>query len=379
YAVCAQGRGHSSRVLAMTETLRARGHEVTFACGGPARTLFESLGEKVVPVPALLEVLDGNRLRFWRTARVNGGVVLRTPAVVRRLAMALERIGPDLVVSDFEPFVPRAAARAGLPMVSLNHQELLTEAVVPTPPGVRTLSVFVRAVIRTIATRRPAHRIVTALTALPLRHPARTTLVGPILRRSVREAVPHRGTHLVAYFNGEHGLDRHLHALAAPGVPVRVYGTRETGQRGPLTFCMPSLDGFLADLATSRGVVTTAGFTLLSESLFLGKPALALPHARDVEQTFNAQLVEALGVGQAVYTRPLDASDVRRFLDAFDGRDVGAASVLPPGHDRAADTIERILGAKTSAPDAPASSVPSLSSERRPSSFPTRSSVSARA
>jgi uncharacterized protein (TIGR00661 family) len=378
YAVCGQGRGHTSRVLAMAEELRTRGHTVTFACGGPALDTFRALGAPVEPVPALLEALDGNRLRFWRTAAGNAATVLRLPLTVRRLARRLDALAPDLVVSDFEAFVPRAAARAGLPVVSFNHQEVLTEAVAPPVPELRLLGAFVRGVIRTIAPRRPVQRIVTALTELPLRHPDRTTLVGPILRRAVREAVPHRGRHLVAYFNGTHGLGPHLDALVAPGVPVRVYGTAATGQRGSLTFCAPSLDGFLEDLATSRGVVTTAGFTLLSEALHLGKPVLALPHTGDVEQTFNARLAEALGVGYAVYARPPCAADVRRFLADFDGRPVHADAVLPPGHERAADVIERYAGAAP-ASGACAAALPSLSSDRRTALSTTRSQVPARA
>ncbi len=369
YAVCGQGRGHSSRVLAMTEELEAHGHTVTLACGGTARAVFEALGRPVVALPALTEVVGGNRLRLGATMRHNAATVLGAPRLVRALARRLDRLAPDLLVTDFEPFMPRAAARVGLPVVSLNHQEVLTEAAPGALPAHDTLGqalhgALVRAAIRVIAPRHPRHRVVTALAPVPLWRPEATTLVGPVLRRAVRAAVPHRGRHLVAYFNGTRGLDAPLAALGTAGMPVRVYGTGHTGTQGALTFCAPSLDGFLADLATSRGVVATAGFTLLCESLALGKPVLALPHTGDAEQTFNARLLDRLGAGHSVYRRPLAPADVRAFLDRFDGAFAPPAGVLAPGHRAAVQRLESCLAAPVSAPAPPLS---------------TRSSVLARA
>ncbi len=347
YAIGGQGRGHTSRVLAVTEELRARGHEVTLACGGQARTFLATMGEDALPVPALRQILDGNRLRLTRTALVNAATVLSAGRTVGRLARTLEALAPDLVVSDFEVFVPRAAARAGLPVVSFNHQEVLTETLYPLPEGLRASAAFVESVVRAIAPPVAAHRIITSLTPLPLRHPERATLVGPVLRRAVREAVPHPGGHLVAYFNVERRVGPFLRALEESGVPVHLYGTSRTGQQGNLTFRPLSIDGFLEDLAACRGVVTTAGFTLLSESLFLGKPVLALPNGSVFEQTFNARILESIGAGLAVHDRPLDAADVRRFLDRFgDGLPPLDVPLLPPGHADAVDVLERMLAGK---------------------------------
>ena len=54
YALSGQGRGHTSRVLAVSEALQARGHEVHFACGGQAREILTAQGHSVLAVPALL-------------------------------------------------------------------------------------------------------------------------------------------------------------------------------------------------------------------------------------------------------------------------------------------------------------------------------------
>jgi hypothetical protein len=57
-------------------------------------------------------------------------------------------------------------------------------------------------------------------------------------------------------------------------------------------------DGFLRDLARSKAVIATAGFTLATESIHLGKPYLALPMGGQFEQELNALLIEELGYGK---------------------------------------------------------------------------------
>jgi hypothetical protein len=76
-----------------------------------------------------------------------------------------------------------------------------------------------------------------------------------------------------------------------------VYGFDREGSEENLEFRRPSRGGFLQDLASARAVVATAGFTLMTEALHLGKPYLALPMGGQFEQELNALLLEDLGYG----------------------------------------------------------------------------------
>jgi uncharacterized protein (TIGR00661 family) len=62
-----------------------------------------------------------------------------------------------------------------------------------------------------------------------------------------------------------------------------------------ITVFEPMTEGFLHDLARCKGVIATAGFTLITESLHLGKPYLALPMRGQFEQELNALLLAELG------------------------------------------------------------------------------------
>ncbi len=348
YALSGQGRGHTSRVLAISRALQERGHQVHFACGGQAREILVAEGHPVLAVPALRQEIVGNRLSIPATVARNWKRVLFGPRIVGRLANAIEALAPDLLVTDFEAYTPRAAARIGLPILSFNHQQVVTECQYTLPPGYRGNAAFIAAAIGMIAPRHPAHVLLTSFFYPPLKRPERTTLVAPIIRRAVQQCQPTPGEHVVVYFNDPRGNDHVAEALARVDAPFRLYnlGAPGAGRRASnLTFKKPCLSSFVEDLAGARAVVCTAGFTLISESLYLGKPALVVPNGGIFEQTLNAVFLERDGLGEAVHGRPLRAADVSGFLE----RAPHYAARLQTGYNRigngdAVACIENVLG-----------------------------------
>ena len=152
----------------------------------------------------------------------------------------------------------------------------------------------------------------------PVKDPTRTTLVDPIVRRAVRDVVPEKRDHVLVYINQAEGMGGLPEVLREVGDKFVVYGSpipADGAQQGNLCFRKPSIGGFLEDLATARAIVCTAGYTLMSEALFLGKPLLVLPNKGTFEQTINAMFLEQGGLGEAVYHRALEAADLRGFLE----------------------------------------------------------------
>jgi len=318
YALSGANRGHTSRVLAVTEELRARGHEVAFCGGGRALEILQGLGERVFPVPAILQVMDGNRVRLWDTVKLNFPHFVGRSSIVARLLPEVEAYGPDLVVSDFEQYAPRAADLLGIPVLSFNHQQIVTETEYDVPARFRLEQFLTGRTINSIAPRNAAHVLVSSFFFPPVKDPTRTTLIEPIIRRAVREARPEKRGHLLVYINQAEGMGDLPQVLREASAECIVYGSpipADGPRQGNLTFRKPSIEGFLEDLATARAVICTAGYTLMSEALYLGKPLLVLPNKGTFEQTINAMFLEQEGLGEAVYHRPLEALDVRGFLD----------------------------------------------------------------
>ncbi|WP_412060272.1 glycosyltransferase family protein [Rubrivirga sp. IMCC45206] len=341
YALCGHGRGHSSRARAVAATLVGRGHRVTFAADAPAADRFEADGLGVRRVPGLRQVLRRNRVRLVATARENLDLTWRSPEIIAEAAAWLGEAGADLVITDHEPFFARAAPRAGVPVVALSHQLILTETRPAVPLRHRLSALGTALGIGVLAPSAPAAAIVPSFFFPPLRRGSTATLVPPILRDDVLALRPSCGGRMLVYVNEGDGMEAMLAALA--GVPADVYGLGEGPAPLGVRRKAPSREGFLRDLAAARAVVATAGFTLLSEALHLGKPVLALPNRGFFEQAVNAHAIVALGRGEAV-ERDLRAADVQGFLDRADAysRPPGADGIA--GREQAADAVERVLG-----------------------------------
>jgi uncharacterized protein (TIGR00661 family) len=317
YALTSQGRGHSSRVTAMAEALEDRGHQLLFCAGDEAGKLLREQGREVLPVPVLRHLMDNNHIRLWTSLAGMGWRSLQTMGVARTLAEGFREFGADLLISDFESYSIRAAKRIGLPLMCFNHQQVLTHTRYEVPQRYAWDAWVARLVVNTAMPRRPEHVLISSFFYPPLRDPATTTLVAPILRRAVREIVPSSGDHTLVYHNDPTGIVGLLEAMAAiPEQRFVIYNFNApaTARFPNLEFKAPNVEGFLADLASAKAVVSTAGFTLISEALYLGKPMLLMPNGGIFEQTLNAIYLERERLGEAVMHRIPTVEDLRGFL-----------------------------------------------------------------
>jgi uncharacterized protein (TIGR00661 family) len=166
----------------------------------------------------------------------------------------------------------------------------------------------------------------------------RTKLVPPIVRPDIVAALPVRGEHLLVYSGGS---DELTDALRDCGVPSRVYGMRDGEDvgttDGSIEYRARSVDGFLADLVSARGVITGGGFSLLSEAVYLGKPVLSVPLHGQFEQLMNARYLEREGFGMCAET--IDAATLSAFLDELDGYHDRLEGYVQDGNAEAIDTI----------------------------------------
>ena len=306
-------------------------------------------------------MLRGNRVRYLATARANLDLTWRSREIVADAAAWLASVGADAVVADHEPFVGRAARRAGVPVVALSHQLVLTEARPRLPLRHAPSALGTRLGIGVLAPPRPDAAVVPSFFFPPPRPGTRAAFVGPILRDDVLAARAAPGDRVLVYVNEGDGLGPLLDALGRVDAAFDVYGIGrpprpgggrpEAGRGGVppnVRLRAPGRAAFLADLAAARAVVATAGFTLLSEALHLGVPALALPNRGFSEQLANALALRDLGRGEAVVGRPLRAADVAGFLARADAyrRPARTAAEGRAGRERAADVVESVLPAR---------------------------------
>jgi uncharacterized protein (TIGR00661 family) len=327
YAVSGEGRGHATRARTLIESLKAD-HRIVLYAPHHAHDVLDPVYRDdpevtVRRIPGLTFHYSAHdsaarRLDYFQTGGHGLAYLARLPRRVRELERELRRERPDLVVTDFEPLLPRAARRVGVPFVSLDHQHFLTTYDLSSLPlGLRLHAELMSWLVR-LFYRGQAATVVSSFYFPPLRRGVRNVRqIGVLLRPEILGAEPEEGPHLLAYLR-RFESPRVIEALRGCGCPVRVYGLGERPDAGRLRFCAVDVERFAADLARCRGLVTTAGNQLIGEALYLGKPVLAVPERGNREQEVNAHFLRRSGAGMVTDMDRLTAADVRALLDGAD-------------------------------------------------------------
>ncbi len=301
YGVAGEGMGHATRSQVFLTDL-VGDHEVLVVASGRAHDYLARHFPAVREILGFTLAYEDNAIRRWETVTQNlRGAVSRWPAQVRSFYDIARDFEPDVVISDFESFVLTVARRERVPAISVDNIMMLDRC--RHDEGIIGGDTFDFELARQIArTKAPGLHwaIVPTFFRPPLRRHT-TTLVAPVLREAVLAARAEQGEHLLVYQTaaGSETLVRTLHKT---GLPCRLYGVRrdltEDLVDGELVYRPFSEAGFLEDLRTARGVLAGGGFSLLSECVYLHKPALSIPVAGQFEQTLNARYLERLGYGE---------------------------------------------------------------------------------
>ena len=287
YGAFAQGQGHFSKAAVLVPLLESRGHVVRVISSGgeqpPAGYHFTWHRH----FPGLSYVVRngqtqyGDSLRSWLTQIPR---LLRHLMTIRGIVREFE---PEIVISDFEPLTASPVIEPRCEVVAMSRQVALFDPQVPLPSEMAWERKMTRTVIR-------------IFTAGADRHygyhysPASLRCVPPAIRCDLVGTERGDEGHIVVYnvyqTSGEGSADLLVEWAKRRKMRVRAYGFPgiERGHRGPVEFKAPSREGILNDMATSRGVMTSAGITTPIEGFLLRKPVCTVPISGQWEQCVNA-------------------------------------------------------------------------------------------
>lgn len=317
YGVVGDGMGHAIRSSVVVEHLLDEGHQVHLVASARAVPYLEQRFGEITEIWGLSLVMEHNIVSKRLTAATNLKNALKGfPANVRRFFEVETEFMPDVVISDFETWSWVFGKLHNVPVICLDNIQVINrcEHDEDIIAGAEDDFQIAKSVVKARAPGA-AHYLITTFFHPPVRK-KRTTLVPPVLRDNILEATPSEGEHVLVYQTSEtfEALPGMLKEL---GVPAYIYGLKrdidEDERDENLTYRPFSDDQFVADLASCRGVIASAGFTLVTEALHLGKPYLATPVGNQFEQLMNARYVDKLGYG--TYYEDLDVDAIRHFLD----------------------------------------------------------------
>jgi uncharacterized protein (TIGR00661 family) len=307
YGVNGEGSGHSSRAREVIAHLQTRGHRVHVASFDRGyRNLKDDFD--VTEIDGLRLAYVENRVRYRKTVVRNLLHVPQTARKVRDLGRKAEGWNLDLVITDYEPITCHLGRKMKRPIIAIDNQHLLTDAEITYPHASRKEAAAAKLVTRLMTPRANAYLVISFFEA---RLKKKTTfLFPPILRAEVRQARPAQGDYVLVYVTSQAG--DLVDVLRTVRQKFVCYGFNREGRDRNLDFRKPALDGFLRDLSGCRAIVANAGFSLISEALYLGKPYLAWPVKGQFEQVFNAYYIGETGYG--AYWDDLNKERVESFL-----------------------------------------------------------------
>ena len=307
YGVNGEGAGHSTRSREVLSHLVSHGHRVHVASFDRGLENLKSDFD-VIEIYGFRFAYVNNRVRYKRTIAKNLVTVPQAARSIRELNHLIDEQKIDLVISDFEPLTCHLGHKRRLPVISIDNQHCLTNVAVTYPKEYRRDAAAAKLVTKLMTPRADAYLVISFFTA-PIRK-RNTFLFPPLLRRQILEAKPTEGNHVLAYVTSPAPeLAKLLTSIRCAFV---AYGFGREGVDGNVTFKKPSLDGFFNDLVSARAVIANSGFSLVTESLHLGKPYLAIPVAHQFEQSFNAYWLQKSGYGS--YWEELNKERVESFL-----------------------------------------------------------------
>lgn len=346
YGVVGEGMGHAMRSRVILEHLIAEEHDVEIMASGRAVDFLAKRFEGVNRIHGLHMIYEENRVRPMKTLWSN--VTTGAIGLPKNIAAYFELIGgfrPDAVISDFESWTYLYGKTHRLPVLSIDNMQIINRCTLPSDviAGHQAEFQLTKAFIKSKLPFCDAYFITTFF------HPEvrkdRTRLFPPILRPEILRVKRRTGDHLLVYTTGE-GNTSLAEALRECGLECRIYGMRRDLKSevvdGNLRFQPFSEDGFIDDLASSRGVIAGGGFTLMGEAVYLRKPMLAIPLARQFEQVLNARYLELEGYGRHAPTLD-DPRTVPDFLAALPRCEEKLSTYAQDGNTRIMQAIDEWL------------------------------------
>jgi uncharacterized protein (TIGR00661 family) len=307
YGVNGEGAGHSTRAKEVLTHLRKQGHTLHVASFDRG---LRNLGDEfeVTEIFGFRLTYVNNRVRFKRTIARNVLTAPQAAKSARRLKDLAEGWNIDLVITDFEPLSCHVGHRMGLPVISIDNQHCLTNAVVSYPRQYQRDAAATKLVTRMMTPHADAYLVISFFTA-PVKK-RNTFLFPPLLRQQILDATPKQGDHILVYVTSPAPLLTKV--LSTVRGRFIAYGFGREGENGNILYKKPSLDGFFRDLTSASAIVANSGFSLVTEALHLGKPYLAVPVEHQFEQIFNAYWLQKTGYG--AHWEELNKERVESFL-----------------------------------------------------------------
>lgn len=355
YGIQGEGRGHASRSLHIINQLMKKGCAVHVFSGGDALTLLDGRRMPINKIP-IFHFYHGKKdhLSLFKTAYRNFfqflGLIFCIGRRYNEVLQTVLQLKPDFIITDFDPYLSKIARKQGIPNLAINHQHVFLQSKFPQLNSFRKsikLLIF-KSMIKILA-GKPDRIITSSFYHFAPKQNSTAKFVGPFISEPIYQQKITTGNHITVYLKDATYLNYVLPIISnLKSVRFQIFSHWKFEKIPEISSHIKlfSIDQkkFLASLATSKALITTAGNQVIGEAAFMGKPILAFPKLGDVEQEINGKALTFSGFGESVPIKNLTTKRLNRFLGRipFYQQNIKLRIPEPENFDATSKTLEMI-------------------------------------
>lgn len=307
YGLCGQGSGHSMRSREILNHLIKQGHQIKVVSYGIG---YENLKDEfeVTKIEGLTFYYKNNEVKYFRTLWQNTFKSYKYKKSFDTVLKLVNEFKPDIMITDFETATALVANFKRIPLLSIDNQHVIIHSKIDVPLRYYLDYLITKSVIKGMVPRATEYFATSFF--FPEVKNKRTELFHPIIRSDVFDLDVTEDDYIFVYSTSR--FDKLLDLLKQTSQKFIVYGFDKDEVYENITFRKKDIHQFLVDLAKSKAIIGTSGFTLISEALYLKKPFLAVPVKKQFEQFINAYYLKKLGYGN--YYNDLTVEKINEFI-----------------------------------------------------------------
>lgn len=320
YSMAGEGRGHASRAYTIIEHLKEKHTIFVFApehAFDLLSPIYLNTEVTVKRIPGLLfKYNDRQEVDLFKSFSKSLEYIFNSDRPLKELYSYFEKYTPDLVITDFEWMLPKAAEKYNVPYISIDHQHFLSYYDLKNLPlDLRGKAAFMSPALNLFYMNHAA-AVVSAFYFPELKKNLGNTVyqTGVFINDNIRYADSEDRKYILVYLR--RFLSKEImYSLESSCQKVIVYTDQNLENYKNIQFKKLSKTGFTEDLAKCAMLVTTAGNQLVGEALYLKKPVIVMPEPNNFEQEINGFFLEQSCGGINVLRDDFEEDTIKNFYD----------------------------------------------------------------
>ncbi len=312
YGICNVGKGHLIRSKVLIDYLLKKGHEVLILTGSPNYEYLKGIYKNVYDIGGLEIIFKDNKISSWATLTKNlKKISKKNYEFLLQTEKIIEEINPEIVITDWEPYVTLYAKKHNKKLIAVENQHYLVYGDYDYPKKYYLAYLKAKTLVKSYL--RAANKyILLTLPDMKLKTENKNVQkINPIIRPEI-EKIKTSDTNKILVYYSTGSYRKIIEILQRFNFQFVIYGFNEEKQEKNITLKKFNEVDFVEDLASSKAVITSAGQTLITECIYLKKPILAIPIAGHFEQILNALFIQEQNYGK--YTEEFTEEALIDFL-----------------------------------------------------------------